>query len=227
MLKLLSLLWWGMIFGPSSWNMKKENSRKVTEKAGWYFRVLDHPKDGPTIDGATYGFRRFILSVPSINLSGRTSPLKRDLKWTFQKRRIYLDSRWLISETRDIRYCNAGRFRAIGNPLTRWKAHRGRARANMEGPTITMIQERKGILSMDSRCPSLESLHPRQDLTKDLDGDGLKEVIINRNQRSTRMLDKSKKFRNRRDLQFNLAEWHALTPFGRPEKSMAILPIFK
>ncbi len=29
--------------------------RKITEKAGWYFRVLDHPKDGPTLMGQKMG----------------------------------------------------------------------------------------------------------------------------------------------------------------------------
>ena len=29
--------------------------RKITEKAGWYFRVLDHPKDGPVLMGQRMG----------------------------------------------------------------------------------------------------------------------------------------------------------------------------
>ena len=29
--------------------------RKITEKAGWFFRVLDHPKDGPTLIGQQMG----------------------------------------------------------------------------------------------------------------------------------------------------------------------------
>jgi hypothetical protein len=29
--------------------------KKITEKAGWYFRVLDHPKDGPTLMGQQMG----------------------------------------------------------------------------------------------------------------------------------------------------------------------------
>ena len=29
--------------------------RKITEKAGWYFRVLEHPKEGPILMGQQRG----------------------------------------------------------------------------------------------------------------------------------------------------------------------------
>jgi hypothetical protein len=34
---------------------EEKKFKKITEKANWFFRVLDHPKDGPILIGQTMG----------------------------------------------------------------------------------------------------------------------------------------------------------------------------
>jgi hypothetical protein len=69
--------------------------RKIAEKAGWYFRVLDHPKEGPILMG-----QMACRVAPSIKWYGRKIPMRRGPKCPSQKKQKSLASLWEISETK-------------------------------------------------------------------------------------------------------------------------------
>ena len=77
--------------------------KKITEKAGWYFRVLDHPKDGPTLMGQKMGSDG-LFSGPIYKLIWKKNSFEKGPKMPFPKEtNIFGLAMGDIREQRDLR----------------------------------------------------------------------------------------------------------------------------
>ncbi len=156
--------------------------RKITEKANWYFRVLNHPKEGPILMGQRMGSEgifvgsiyKFIWKKKSFE-KGPKMPFPGDTKifgvtmGDFRK-----------SGTFDtILFDDSDRFR-IFSPDGKFS---WRSRERFGGTAIyydTTKKKYDGYRPQDS--PPYRVFIPGRILIRDLDGDGIPEIIVNRNE---------------------------------------------
>ena len=156
--------------------------RKITEKAGWYFRVLDHPKDGPILMGQRMGSEgifvgpiyRFVWKKKSFE-KGAKLPLPKETKiFGFTMANIRgegkpdivifdkLENLSIISE----------------NGKAIWGGERF-------GGTNNFYDTRKKKQDVYRPGEPVRVYIPGRILTRDLDGDGIPEVIVNKNEFSS------------------------------------------
>ncbi len=155
--------------------------RKITEKSGWFFRVLDHPKEGPVLMGQNMGadgtisgsIYKFVWTKKSFE-KGPKMPFPKEAK-IFGLALADIRGKGkpeviLLNETERLDLLSED-----GKPV--WK---GRDRF---GGTSNFYDTRKKI-DTDWGAKDKISMRvyvPGRILTKDLDGDGLPEVIVNKN----------------------------------------------
>jgi len=175
---------------------EEKEFRKIIEKADWYFRVLDHPKDGPTLMGQKMGpdglftgpIYKFLWKKKSFekgpqmpfpkgtNIFGLTMA---DIRGQGVTDMITLhDSGRLIIQSID------GKFA--------W-----RSRERFGGTNNFYDTSKKKDLTYrykdQSAVPWRVNI-PGRVLIRDLDGDGLYEVIVNRNYGSLGLLERVKAY---------------------------------
>jgi TolB-like protein len=156
--------------------------RKITEKAGWYFRVLDHPKEGPTLMGQQMGsdgifvgpIYRFIWQKKSFE-KGPKMPFPKetkifglhmaDIRGSGKPEIILLDDKSgllkIVSQEGKELWRSSGRYGGTNNYYE------------------TLKKQVEPYRPQDS--PPWRVYIPARILTKDLNGDGINEVIINKN----------------------------------------------
>ena len=170
--------------------------KKITEKTGWYFRVLDHPKDGPTLMGQRMGSDG-LFSGPIFKFPWKKKSFESGPKMGFPK-----ETKIFGLTVADIR--SQGTFDlvkledsdrlAIFSPDGKfvWRS------SVKYGETNNYYDTRKKSDPIYRRgdAPPWRVYIPGRVITKDFDGDGLKEVMINRNRRSTGLFDKVRNFEN-------------------------------
>ncbi len=169
--------------------------RKITEKAGWFFRVVKHPKEGPTLLGQRMGSEgipsgpiyKFVWKKNSFEREKKI-PLPRDIKnifgFTVGNVRtqdvsdiVMLDTHdrlWIISQ--DAKFS--------------WQSKEQYGGTNNSYDTKKVIDP----LIKDRYIPDYRVYIPGRVITKDLDGDGIEEIIINKNYSSTRLFDRIRNF---------------------------------
>jgi len=168
--------------------------RKIAEKADWFFRVLDHPKEGPTLMGQRRGSEG-IPSGPVYKFVWKKNSFEKGSKMPFPKETnifglalarirdkdkldlIVLDDERLRIATLDGKnpWSSLDRFGGTNNFYDTWKKKEEAFNPPAAPPWRFYI---KGRI-----------------ITKDLDGDGFDEVIINRNSYSgTRIFDRIRRF---------------------------------
>jgi TolB-like protein len=168
--------------------------RKIIEKANWYFRVLDHPKDGPTLmgqkmdsdglfTGPVYKFlweKKSFEKGPQMafpkgtNIFGLTMA---DIRGQGVTDIIMLhDSGRLIIQSID------GKFA--------WRSREQFGGTNNSYDTKRM---KDSIYREKEAFPWRVSI-PGRILIRDLDGDGINELIINRNYGSLGYLERSRRY---------------------------------
>ncbi len=158
---------------------EEKRFKKITEKEGWYFRVLEHPKDGPILIGQKMGSE----GMPSGSI----------YKFDWKKKSFERGPKMPVPKEINIFGFTLVDFHANGKPevisfdssdrmhlvsldgKTRWRS------SERFGGTNNFYETRKKF-DMTSRTPSAWRVYiPGRILVRDLSGEGIPQVIINKN----------------------------------------------
>lgn len=156
--------------------------RKITEKAGWYFRVLTHPKDGPTLMGQRMGsdgvfsgsIYKFVWKKKSFE-RGPAMPFPQDTKIfgvTVADIRTPGTLDTIILD-------DSGRIRILSPD----KKFSWRSGDRFGGTGIfydTKKKKEEGFRPQEA--PPWRQYITGRILIRDLDGDGISEIVINKNE---------------------------------------------
>jgi TolB-like protein len=168
--------------------------KKIAEDENWAFRVLDHPKEGPLLIGQRMSSEG-LISGPIYRFLWKKKSFERGPKMNFPKdTKIFgltvadlrtqgvFDNVTLADDERLIIISADGKFS--------WTSRVLYGGTNNFYETKKKYDPTVGIKG----GPVSRVYLPGRIIAKDLDGDGLKEVIINRNKRSTRVIDRSRNY---------------------------------
>lgn len=159
--------------------------RKITEKAGWYFRVLEHPKDGPILMGQKMGSDGVFVG-PVYQFLWKKKSFEKGPKMPFPKETI------LFGLTMADLRGDGKPYTILFDQLERlvvlspdgkqlWKS------SDRYGGTNNFYDTKKkkpeAYRPMDA--PPFRVYIPGRILVRDLDGDGLPEIIVNKNEFKT------------------------------------------
>jgi len=156
--------------------------RKITEKASWYFRVLEHPKEGPILMGQKMGSDGVFVG-PVYQFVWKKKSFKRGPKMPFPKETIIFgitmaDLRGdgkphtiLFDQTEHLIVLSPD-----GKRL--WKS------SDRYGGTSNFYDtnKKKPEAFRPQEAPPFRVYIPGRILVRDLDGDGLPEIIVNKNE---------------------------------------------
>jgi TolB-like protein len=168
--------------------------RKITEKAGWFFRVLDHPKEGPILLGQQRGSDGLPID-PIYRMVWKKKSFEKGPKMPFPKDTMIFGLALATLRSKDtsdlIVIDDSGQLRIVapdGKDLWRSKEHYG-------GTTNSYDTEKKRDMTYRYGGPPWRVYIPGRILVRDLDGDGLNEVIVGKNTTSgTELLDRVRSF---------------------------------
>ena len=186
--------------------------RKITEKAGWFYRVLDHPKDGSILVGQRMGgegvptgtIYQFVWKKNSFE-KGSKMPIPRGTK-IFGLAMVNFRSK----ETLDtLMLDDLDRLRMLSlDGKFSWNSGEQFGQTDNSYETKKKKDEIYGFRQMGATPFTRIYIHGRI-IVKDLGGDGLKEVIISKNNASS-MLG-SEKARSFSDGQVYSLVWNGKT----------------
>jgi TolB-like protein len=159
--------------------------RKITEKAGWFFRVLEHPKEGPTLMGQKMGGEGVAVG-PIYQFVWKKNSFEKGPKMPFPK-----ETKIFGTTLADLR--GKGKLESISfdrtNKLTivsedgktQWRSR------DSFGGSSTFYDTRKKTdpVYRPSEAPSWRTYIPGRILIRDLNGDGIPQLIVNKNEFST------------------------------------------
>lgn len=159
--------------------------KKITEKAGWYFRVLDDPKEGPTLMGQRMGADG-LFTDPVYKFIWKKKSFERGTKMPFPRETSLFGI--TMGDIRGqgkpdlITLDNSGRLRILSlDGKYSWRER------DRYGETANFYDTKKkkidGYRPQDS--PPWRAYIPGRILIRDLDGDGIPELIINKNESLT------------------------------------------
>ena len=159
--------------------------RKITEKSGWFFRVLEHPKEGPTLMGQRMGSEGIPVGAV-YKFVWKKKSFEKGPKMPFPK-----ETKIFGTTVADIR--GKGKLEVItfdqSNQLTivsedgktQWRSR------DRFGGTSNFYDTRKkkvdAFRPQDS--PSWRTYIPGRILIRDLDGVGIPQLIVNKNEFTT------------------------------------------
>ena len=168
--------------------------RTITRKAGWFFRVLDHQKEGPTLMGQQMGSEG--LFVGSIyKFVWKKNSFEKGPKMAFPK-----ETNIFGLTMADIRVQGAtdiitisDRGHLIVESIEGKFSWRSKERF---GGTNNYYDTKKKIdpVYRPGDAPDWRVYIPGRIIVKDLDGDGSNELIINKNYSSSVLLDRIRSF---------------------------------
>jgi len=162
--------------------------RKITEKAGWFFRVLEHPKEGPTLMGQHMGSEGIPVG-PIYKFVWKKKSFDKGPKMPFPK-----ETKIFGTTIADIRGNGKLEFISFNqsDQLTIVSAD-GKAQWRSRdrfGGTSNFYDTRKkkedAFHFEDS--PPWRTYIPGRILARDLNGDGISQLIVNRNEFKTGQL---------------------------------------
>jgi len=168
--------------------------KKITENANWYFRVLDHPKEGPILMGQRMDSEG-LFSGRIYKFLWEKNSFEKGPKMDFPK-----ETKIFGLAMVDLR--NKGTLDVVilgdSERLTIQSADRKFSWTSrvLYGGTNNSYDTKK---KRDPTSKVADSLPwrvyiPGRVITKDLDEDGLKEIIINKNHRESRLLERVRSF---------------------------------
>jgi hypothetical protein len=167
--------------------------RKITEKAGWFFRVVDHPKEGPLLLAQQRGSEGLPVD-PIYRMVWKKKSFERGPKMNFPKETMIFGlalANIRSKETTDLLALDDSEWLRVVAPDGKnlW-SNKGNY-----GGTTNFYDTQKKRVEGDRYPPPYRVYIPGRIVVKDLDGDGLSEVIVNRNSVSTlRLLERVRWF---------------------------------
>lgn len=168
--------------------------KKVIENANWYFRVLHHPKDGSILMGQRMGSDG-LFSGAIYKFAWKKKSFEKGRKMPFPKGTnifgltvadIRTQGRFdlvLLEDSERLAILSAdGKFSWMSRILY--------------GGTNNFYDttKKRDPIYGKEEGPAWRVYIPGRLIAKDLDGDGLREVIVNRNQRSSRLSERIRSF---------------------------------
>jgi TolB-like protein len=171
--------------------------KKIAEKQNWYFRVLEHPKEGPLLIGQRMN-NEGLASGPIYRFIWKKKSFARGPKMEFPKEaKIFgltvadLRSQGVFDNVilEDSERINI--VSADGKFSWRSKLLYGGTRNSYETKKKT---DPSWGQWRDGGGPDWRVYIPGRIIARDLDGDGLKEVIINCNKRGSRISDRHRNY---------------------------------
>jgi TolB-like protein len=169
--------------------------RKIAEKENWYFRVLDHPKEGPLLMGQRMSSEG-LVSGPIYRFVWKKTSFERGPKMDLPK-----EAKIFGLTVADIR--SQGAFDNVIledserlNIISADGKFSWRSKV-LYGGTNNFYDTKKKRdpgWAYKEQGPDWRVYIPGRIIAKDLDGDGLKEVIINTNHRSSRLSDRGRNY---------------------------------
>ena len=169
--------------------------RKIAEKAGWFYRVLDHPKEGPILIGQQMGGEG-IPTGAIYKFVWKKNSFEKANKMPFPKRTKIFGLAMVnfrSKETLDtLLLDDSDRLRMLSSDEKfSWRG------GEQFGQTENSYETKKkkdevfgfGQIGQTTRV----YIHGRI-ILRDLHGDGLNEVIINKNNSSSKLSDKARSF---------------------------------
>jgi TolB-like protein len=170
--------------------------RKITEKSNWFFRVLDHPKDGPTLMGQRRGSEGIAVG-PIYKFIWQKKSFEKGPKLPFPKETNIFGLALANIRDKDksdfIVLDDLDRLRIVdqANGKYLWSSGDHFGGSNNFYDTW----KKKDLDYRVGTAPVWRVYIPGRIVTKDLDGDGFYEVIINQNSSSgTKLFDRVRKF---------------------------------
>jgi len=168
--------------------------KKVLEDANWYFRVLDHPKEGPILMGQRMGSDG-LYSGPMYQFLWKKKSFQRGSKMDFPKgTKVFglavgdirkpgtLDS-VILEDSERLTILSMDRKSSWTS-----KVRYGGTNNSYDTP------KKKDPAFRPQEAPPWRVYIPGRIIIKDLDGDGIKEIIVNKNERSMRFLDRVRNY---------------------------------
>ncbi len=159
--------------------------RKITERAGWYFRVIEHPKDGPILMGQKMGADGLFVG-PVYQMRWKNKSFETGPKMVLPKGTNIFDFTMAdIRRTGKTEVLVLDRFDRLTilseDGKTLWRG------GDRYGGSNNYYDTRKKIVEgfRQGELPNFRVYLPGRIIVKDLDGDGIPEVIINKNEFAT------------------------------------------
>jgi TolB-like protein len=153
--------------------------RKITEKAGWFFRVLDHPREGPILLAQKRGSDGLPVD-PIYRMVWKKKSFERGPKMNFPKEIMVFGialGNIRSKATSDLLVLDDSEWLRIIAPDGKdlWSSKQ------QYGGTNNFYDTQKKSNDLDRYPPPYRVYIPGRIVIKDLDGDGLSEVIVNKN----------------------------------------------
>ena len=185
--------------------------RKINEKAGWYFRVLEHPKDGPILMGQRMGSEGIFVG-PIYQFVWKKKSFEKGPKMPFPSETIVFgltmadfrgDGKPNIILFDQIEHLNV--FSSDGKRV--WKS--GDRYGGTDNSYDTL--KKKPDAYRPQEAPSWRVYIPGRILVRDMDGDGIPEVIVNKNEFKTGTLFEKLRGYDKGEIQNLIWEENGLT----------------
>jgi TolB-like protein len=169
--------------------------RKIAEKENWYFRVLDHPKEGPLLMGQRMSSEG-LVSGPIYRFVWKKTSFERGPKMDLPKEAKIFGLTVADIRSQGTSDCvileDSERLNIISaDGKFSWRSK------VLYGGTNNFYDTKKKrdpSWAYKEQGPDWRVYIPGRIIAKDLDGDGLKEVIINTNHRSSRLSDRGRNY---------------------------------
>ena len=174
--------------------MEEGKFKKIVEEAGWFYRVLEHPKEGPLLMGQRMGSEG-VYTGPVYRMDWKKKGYERGSKMPFPR------DTWIfglalghIRNPKDLDLLALDRLNNLNvvapDGKTIWISRATFAETN----TFYQTWKTKDISYGTKGGPEWRVYIPSRILTKDFDGDGLDEVIIPKNESSLSVLERVRDF---------------------------------
>ena len=181
---------------PRSFILEYEEGKfkKITEKAGWFFRVLDHPKEGPILLAQKRGSDGLPVD-PIYRMVWKKKSFERERKMNFPKGTMIFGTALgniRSKATADLLVLDDFEsLRMVSSDAKElWKS-----RVNYGGTANFYETKKHRGDNLDRYPPPFRVYIPGRVVIKDLDGDGLSEVMVNKNSVSgLRLLERVRSF---------------------------------
>lgn len=168
--------------------------RKITEKANWFFRILEHPKEGLVLMGQRMS-PEGVIEGPIYKFVWKKKSFEKGAKLPFPKESTIFGITFANirnKETMDVLVLDDfDRLRLLsldGKQI--WFSRDRFGGTNNSYDT----RKKKDIVYRWGDSPAWRVYIPGRILIRDLDGDGINEVVINKNHRDLRFIDRVRIF---------------------------------